>query len=86
MIFGTALCVSGWLIALLYSSIVGRRERLAFEGRFPAISDEEFVERCAPGTRPEVALLVRKTVSDALGVDYERVYPSSRLMADLGAA
>jgi hypothetical protein len=47
-----------------------RRVRLAFEERFPPISDAELLARCAPGTRPDVALKVRRIVSDALGVDY----------------
>jgi hypothetical protein len=79
------LGASGLLIALLLSAIVERRKRIAFEERFPSISDAEFVSRCAPGTRPEIALKVRRIVADALGIDYERVYPSSRLIKDLGA-
>jgi hypothetical protein len=79
------LGLSGLLIAFVLSAIVDKRKRLAFEERFPPISDAEFVARCAPGTSPEVALEVRRIVADALGVDYERVYPSSRLIADLGA-
>jgi hypothetical protein len=85
MIVQTVLGVSGLLIALLLSAIVERSKRFAFEERFPPISEAEFVARCPPGTGPEVALKVRRTVADALGVDYERVYPSSRLMEDLGA-
>jgi hypothetical protein len=77
--------ISVLLIAFALSAIVDRRKRLAFEERFPPISDEEFVARCAPGTSPEVALGVRRMLSDALGVDYERIYPSSRLIKDLGA-
>ena len=82
---GTVLGASGLLIAALLCAILDRRERLAFKERFPPISDAEFVARCRPGTRAEVALKVRATLADALGVDYERIYPSSRLMADLGA-
>jgi hypothetical protein len=83
MAIQTVLLVSGLLIALLWCSISGRRKRLAFEERFPPISDAEFVLQCAPGTRPEVALKVRRIVADTVGVDYERVYPSSRLLEDL---
>jgi hypothetical protein len=62
-----------------------RRNQEAFEARFPPISDAEFVARCTPGTRPEVALKVRRIVADTLGVEYERIYPSSRFVEDLGA-
>jgi hypothetical protein len=56
-----------------------------FNDRFPPISDEEFVARCRPGTRPEIALKVRRTIADCLGVEYERIYPESQLRQDLGA-
>jgi hypothetical protein len=82
---GTVLVVSGLIVALVLCAILGRRKRLGFEERFPPISDAEFVTRCRPGTNAEVALKVRATVADSLGVDYERVYPSSRLIEDLGA-
>jgi hypothetical protein len=61
----------------------GYRERL--EERFPPISDVEFLARCTPGTNPQVALKARRIVADGLGVDYERIYPSSRFVEDLGA-
>lgn len=85
MIVQTVVIASVLLIALLVSLSLDRRKRLTIEERFPPISDAEFVARCAPGTSPEVALKVRSIVADALGVDYDRVYPSSRLMEDLGA-
>jgi hypothetical protein len=78
------------LAALLVASVVvcvvvaGRR-RERFEERFPPISDAEFLARCAPGTRPEVALKVRRIIADALAVDYERVHPSMRFTEDIGA-
>lgn len=56
-----------------------------FEKSFPAISDAEFLSRCRPGTNPEVALKVRRILSDCLGVEYERIYPESQLVRDLGA-
>lgn len=80
--------IIGWLAILspLASGfvMVWRKER-AFRERFPPISDEEFLARCPPGTDPEIALKVRETLSDARGVDRERIYPESRLIADLGA-
>jgi hypothetical protein len=84
MIVGVVLGVSGLLIAFLLSAILDKRKRLAFEERFPPISDAEFVARCTPGTSAEVALKVRATLADSLGVDYERIYPSSRLGGGVG--
>jgi hypothetical protein len=65
--------------------VVSRRQQREFERRFPPISDEEFMARCAPGTRPEVALKVRRIVAEQMGVEYERVDPSTHFVNDLGA-
>lgn len=70
---------------LLWDMVARREEMAAFRKRFPPISDTEFLARCSPGTRPEVALRVRRLMAEELGVEYERVYPSSRLIEDLGA-
>jgi hypothetical protein len=77
-----ALVCLGCLTVCLVRAL--RRHR-QFEQRFPPISDAEFVARCNSGVSPEVALTVRRHVADALGVEYERVYPSSRFVEDLGA-
>lgn len=61
------------------------RRRADFVARFPPISDAEFVRQCIPGTNPDVALKVRRIVADNLGEEYERIYPSSRFIQDLGA-
>lgn len=61
------------------------RRKRAFEKRFPPISDEEFMARCPPGTDPKVALKVRRIFSEQLGIDYERIYPSSNIVNDLMA-
>jgi hypothetical protein len=66
-------------------AISAKRRSESFRERFSAISDAEFMARCTPGTDPKVALRVRRIVADCLGVDYERVYPSSRFVEDLGA-
>jgi hypothetical protein len=73
------------LIALLACIILAKRDRDAFADRFPPISDEEFISRCGPGTNRQVALKVRRIIAEQLGVDYERIYPSSRFVNDLGA-
>ena len=79
------------LILLLILAVLGgcyacgRRRLMDFEERFPPISDDEFLARCSPGTDPAVALKVRRMTADSFGVDYRRVYPSSRFVDDLGA-
>jgi hypothetical protein len=65
--------------------ICERWQRRLFQERFPPMSDEEFVRECGPGTNPQIALRVRRIVADQLGVEYERVHPSSSFANDLGA-
>ncbi len=72
-----------FLIWFAYS--LDRRAQQDFELKFPPIDDEEFLRRCSPGTNPEVALKVREIFAKFLGVEYERIYPSSRIAEDLGA-
>mgnify|MGYP002779934207 CR=1 FL=1 len=74
----------GWIV-LAICVVAGRERRARFREKFPPISDAEFVARCSPGTHPEVALKVRRIVADKLGVEYDRVYPSSSFVDDLGA-
>jgi hypothetical protein len=81
ILVGGALLVA----ALVVCIGVARWDRATFEERFPPISDAEFMARCRPGTRPEVALKVRRMVAEYMGVDYERVYPSMSFIEDLGA-
>jgi hypothetical protein len=70
---------------VLVGIAVAVRTRAAFDERFPPISDAEFLARCKPGTRPEVALKVRRLVADHFAVEYDRVHPSTRFVGDLGA-
>jgi hypothetical protein len=80
------LALSVLSVALvIWASVWARREREAFNRRFPPISDAEFLARCRPGTSPLVALGLRRIVAEYLGVEYERVYPSMRFLEDLGA-
>ena len=81
----TFLCVSLVVLAVLIGILLANREWEAFNQRFPPLSDAEFVARCAKGTNPQVALKVRRIVAECLGVEYERIYPSSRFAEDLGA-
>lgn len=49
------------------------------------MSDEQFIAACGPGTDPEVALGVRRIVSEKLCIPYEEIYPSHRFIEDLKA-
>jgi hypothetical protein len=73
------------LLAFLADVKGDRPDREDLNRLFPPISDDEFLARCTPGTRPEVALKVRRIVAGRMPVEYERVYPSSRFIEDLGA-
>jgi hypothetical protein len=75
---------------LLVALIVGefywqKRRREAFQKQSPPITDAEFMALCPAGTNPDIALKVRRIMADCLGVEYERIYPSSRIVDDLGA-
>jgi hypothetical protein len=72
------------LFVVLVFYILDKWARQRFEERFPPISDAEFVARSRPGTNPKVALKVRRIVADNLGVEYDRIYPSTRFTDDLG--
>jgi hypothetical protein len=84
MIIQIVAIASVLLLTLLVCLKSKKRKRLDFEARFPPISDDEFVARCAPGTNREIALKVRRIVAKQLGVEYERIYPSSSFVNDLG--
>jgi hypothetical protein len=83
------LCYALGASALLLLVVVlwrqAGQEREKFQSQFPPISDDEFLARCTPGTSPQVALKVRRIVAENLGVEYGRIYPSSRFVEDLGA-
>jgi hypothetical protein len=70
---------------VLFLIVQSRRMTAEFNAKFPPISDEEFLARCRPGTNPEVALKVRRIISKQLGIESERIYPSSSFVEDLGA-
>ena len=80
-------CLSFLLIAtpiLIWIIIFNIHEQRRFNKAFPPISDDEFLARCTTGTNPQVALKVRRIVSDSLGIPYERIYPSASFMSDFG--
>ena len=70
---------------VLICTVLGARQTKRRRKQFPPISNQEFLERCTPGTNPYIALKVRRILSESLGVEYERIYPESRLLEDLGA-
>jgi hypothetical protein len=81
----TFLRVAAFIVWLIGCALWSLLERSAFNGRFPPISDDEFMALCPSGTNRRVALKVREIVSRQLGVEYERIYPSSSYVNDLGA-
>ena len=81
---GLAIFVAGALSAMV-ATRKNRPVAAPVQVRFPPISDEEFLARCTPGTRPEVALKVRRIVADHLAVEYERIHPSMNFIEDIGA-
>lgn len=76
--------VTLFLAVVLVSVVAMVLHRAAFEKRFPPISDAEFLARCPPGTDPAVALKVRRIVAKHFAIEYERVYPSTSFIEDLG--
>ncbi|MFN3192050.1 MAG: hypothetical protein ACE361_16180 [Aureliella sp.] len=71
-------------VAVLIAISCGAKVQQAdFFARWPAISDEEFVARCSPGTNRDTALRVRRIVSEQLGIPYENVYPEQHFLQDL---
>jgi len=80
--FAFVVVIVGVIVTQLFWE---KRRRAEFEEQFPPISDEEFMALCDPGTNPAIALKVRRIISDQLGVEYERIYPSSSFVNDLGA-
>jgi hypothetical protein len=75
----------GYFLIVIVWPRQAKRWQESFNSRFPAISDAEFIARCSPGTNPEVALRVRQVLAESIGVECERIYPSSRLIQDLDA-
>jgi hypothetical protein len=73
------------VLLLIASGVTSALKQAEFEGKFPPISDDEFVALCSPGTSRRVALTVRRIVAEHLAVEYERVHPSMSFVEDIGA-
>ena len=76
-------CAAAVLVGLLVWTMVS--DARDFKERFPPISDAEFLARCPPGTKPEVALMVRRIVAEHFVIEYDRVDPSMNFIEDVGA-
>ena len=81
ILFSTAVI----LFFALLCGLDARRRAKIWRKQFPPISNQDFLDHCTPGTNPYIALKVRKILSESLGVEYERIYPESRISEDLGA-
>lgn len=84
--FLTISCIAATLV--LFVAIVSAASAVQqknFAARFPPITDDEFMARLPPGTNRDIALKVRRIIADQLAVEYERIYPESSFVNDLGA-
>lgn len=83
------LIVVGFLACVLFSFLAAllmhcaRWEPLRSRAPYPPISDDEFMALCPPGTNRDIALRVRRIVSEQLGVNYDQVHPSFHFVDDL---
>ena len=88
LIVTTFACVAvaaGGLIA--WALIMnGRRQARhwdVYTEKHPPIGDEEFLRLCDAGANREIALKVRAIICDCTVIDYDRIYPNTRLMQDV---
>ena len=72
-----------FLVCAAVIATCGLKRGPSFKERWPAISEEEFVAKCKPGTNPQTALRVRRIVSEQLGVPYEHIHPEQHFVDDL---
>jgi hypothetical protein len=75
-LFGGAAAVA--LGACLWRDSLAKLEE--YEEKYPPISDEEFLRRCSPDVRPDVALQVRGIIADVFGVERENIHPETNLI------
>ena len=62
------------------SRVSEQRYIRSFKRRWPAITEEEFVAKCSPGTNPKRALRVRRIIADHLGIPYEHIHPEQKFV------
>jgi|GEM_PF-1115354 len=76
--------VAGVLFLCVLVCLANQSAAAEWKERWPAISEDEFLAKCAPGTDRETALKVRRIVADQLGIEYDRVHPGQSFVSDLG--
>ena len=69
----------------VFARCTSRKLSDKFNQRWPPITEDEFVARCAPGTSRDTALRVRRIISEQLGVPYDQIYPEQDFVGDLNA-
>jgi hypothetical protein len=75
------LLVTILIIGIIY--FFARSESQDWYEKWPAIDDDEFVMRCPSGTSRDVALRVRRIVSEQTGIEYEHIHPDQNFVYDL---
>lgn len=78
------IAISAIVLVFIIFALPSKTAQERLESRFPAITDDEFVELCGPGTNRHIALRVRRIIADQLGVEYDRIHPSCSFVNDLG--
>ena len=72
-------------IVILFIVVLARHVVRVFRGKYPPLSDDEFLDRCKPGTNRDVALKVRAIIADQLAIPPNEIYPEHRFVEDLKA-
>ena len=80
---GLAITALVALVILVLLVINGHAVEKRWREKWPKISDDEFMKRCPPGTKRDVALKVRRVISEQTGLEYERIYPEQHFVNDL---
>lgn len=81
--YGIGFVLFVFFVIFLLSWAVVYVQEAAFNKKFPSLTDEEFIAKLDPGIDPQIALKVRRVLSDSLGIDYERIHPNASLVKDL---
>lgn len=79
MILAILSCFLYEWLARLFSWPSWKKLR-AFQEKWPPINDAEFLQRCPSDLDPEIALKVRNTLADVMGIDPEEIHPEHSLL------
>lgn len=77
------LVLIGITTIALISFVVARQRESRFNQRWPPLSDDEFIAKCSPGASRDIALRVRRIISEQLDIPYERIHPDQDFVRDL---